>query len=319
MLSQGQHTFAVRAVDGADHADPTPATRTWTVDTVAPDVTITGGPGPGATSGPRVTFTFTVSEGSPECSLDGAPLAPCSSPVAFNAADGNHQFRVQSTDDAGNIGGITRAFAIACTPPQPDGAAGLLHFDDSGQVQTNAVAGGVDAVLGDDATDEATDPTPGAGRFAGGLGFTQNQHVTWPAALGATTAFTVELYVRPDSAAGSRTIFASGDGRLQLRVTGGTQFSVVVTEAGGAASYAATSGNVAAGAWHHVVASLGGSTLRLWVDGARFEAGGVDLGGGISLDMMRVGDGVVGSVDEVRVAQTAATTDDAALAAYCPL
>jgi hypothetical protein len=318
MLAQGQHTFSVRAIDGAAHADPTPATRTWTVDTVAPDVTITAGPAPGATSGPRVGFTFTVSEGSPECSLDGAALAPCTSPVAFNAADGAHQFRIQAVDDAGNVGGLTRSWTVACAPPQPAGASGLLHLDDPGQVQANAVAGGVDAVLGDDATDEAADPTAGAGRFGGGFVFTQNDHISWPAALDGATAFTVELYVRPDAAAGSRTIFATGDGRLQIRVTGGTQISVVVTESGGAASFAASSGAIAAGAWHHVVASLAEPTLRLWVDGARFEAGGVSLGNALSFDLIRIGDGVVGTVDEVRVAQTAATTDDAALGAYCP-
>ncbi len=319
MLSQGQHTFSVRAIDGAAHADPTPATRTWTVDTVAPDVTITAGPAPGAMSGPRVGFTFTVSEGSPECSLDGAPLAPCTSPVSFNAADGAHQFRIQATDDAGNVGGVTRSWTVVCAPPQPAGATGLLHLDDPGQVQANAVAGGVDAVLGDDATDEASDPTAVAGRFGGGFDFTQNDHISWPAALNGATAFTVELYVRPDAAAGSRTIFATGDGRLQIRVTGGTQISVVVVEAGGSASYAATSGAVAAGGWHHVVASLGEPTLRLWVDGTRYESGGVSLGGPVSFDVIRIGDGVVGTIDEVRVGSTATTTDDAALGAFCPL
>ena len=119
------------------------------------------------------------------------------------------------------------------------------------------------------------------------------------------SAFTVELYVRPDAAAGSRTIFATGDGRLQIRVTGGTQISVSVVDSGGAASFTATSSALAAGAWHHVVASLAEPTLRLWVDGARFESGGVSLDGAISFDVMRIGDGVVGTVDEVRVAHDA--------------
>ncbi|HEX4422993.1 MAG TPA: hypothetical protein VH165_33985, partial [Kofleriaceae bacterium] len=37
-LAQGPHTFAVRATDAAGHVDPTPATASWSVDTVAPDV-----------------------------------------------------------------------------------------------------------------------------------------------------------------------------------------------------------------------------------------------------------------------------------------
>ena len=40
-LSQGAHTFEVRAKDLATNVDPTPATRTWTIDTIAPDVAIT--------------------------------------------------------------------------------------------------------------------------------------------------------------------------------------------------------------------------------------------------------------------------------------
>ena len=43
-LAEGAHTFRVRARDAAGNADPTPATRSWTVDTVAPDTTIDSSP-----------------------------------------------------------------------------------------------------------------------------------------------------------------------------------------------------------------------------------------------------------------------------------
>src|SRR6185436_9498574 len=46
-LSEGSHTFKIKATDGAGNTDPTPAQHTWTIDTVAPSST-TSFPGSGA-------------------------------------------------------------------------------------------------------------------------------------------------------------------------------------------------------------------------------------------------------------------------------
>ena len=43
-LGDGQHTFRVRAKDALGNADPSPATRTFSVDSAAPTATITSGP-----------------------------------------------------------------------------------------------------------------------------------------------------------------------------------------------------------------------------------------------------------------------------------
>jgi hypothetical protein len=45
-LPDGDHTFSVRAVDGAGNADPTPATRSFKVDTVAPTASLSCPPAP---------------------------------------------------------------------------------------------------------------------------------------------------------------------------------------------------------------------------------------------------------------------------------
>ena len=77
-LSNGAHTFEVRAIDAFGNVDPSPASRSFTVDTAAPDTTITGGPA-GPTNDSTPTFTFTSSEAGStfECRVDDGGFAPC--------------------------------------------------------------------------------------------------------------------------------------------------------------------------------------------------------------------------------------------------
>jgi Concanavalin A-like lectin/glucanases superfamily len=330
-LAQGPHTFAVRATDAAGHADPSPATRAWTVDTIAPDVAITAGPAMGGTSGPRVVFELTASDGSVACSFDGGGFAACASPVAVNLAAGQHQLAVRAGDAAGNVTTVTRAWTVACAAPDTAGAAGLVHLDEPGQALANAVIGGAPATLGDTLAVEPGEPAALAdGRFGGALAFTatDGDHVTWPLGLAAQPELTIELWARPGAPAGARDVVVSSDGRVALRVTATSpttvRFSIAIGEAGAAgATKLATSATVAAGAWHHVLASLQQPTLWLWVDGARTEIAEVQLASPPALDALRVGGAAAtaydGALDELWIAQTAITGAEAALARYCPL
>ncbi|WP_426754077.1 adventurous gliding motility protein AgmC [Myxococcus sp. Y35] len=121
-LSDGEHTLAVRAVDAAGNEDPTPATRTWTVDATAPDTTIVSGP-PAVTSSTSATFDFSSNE-SPvtyECSLDGAPFAACVDPQVFpSVSEGDHTLRVRAVDGAGNVDPTPAEYAwtVDLTPPE---------------------------------------------------------------------------------------------------------------------------------------------------------------------------------------------------------
>jgi hypothetical protein len=80
-------------------------------DPNAPETTITGGPKNVVKTKKKrakVTFTFASSEpGTFECSLDGAPFTPCSSPSTHKVKAGrrkpkNHTFQVRAIDAAGN-------------------------------------------------------------------------------------------------------------------------------------------------------------------------------------------------------------------------
>ncbi|MBA3398129.1 MAG: LamG domain-containing protein, partial [Deltaproteobacteria bacterium] len=216
---------------------------------------------------------------------------------------------------------------VACAAPDATGAAGLLHLDDNAQTLANGVAGGASATLGADATVEVADPGFVAGRFGSGLTFSPNEgdHVSWPAALGMMPDLTLELWVRPDAIAGTRDLLVSGDGRVALQVTGASpttvQFSFSVTGGNGQVR-TATSAQVTGNAWHHVIASLDEPTLRLWVDGVRVEAA-INLGDAPALDAIRLGGAggtsFSGTLDEIWIAQTAITADEAALTRYCPM
>jgi hypothetical protein len=100
-VTEGSHTFEVQARDSAGNVGS--ASRTWTVDTTAPDTSIAQGPA-AVTRSRSATLTFSSEAGATfECQLDGGALAGCSSPATFNnLGDGNHTFSVQARDVAGN-------------------------------------------------------------------------------------------------------------------------------------------------------------------------------------------------------------------------
>ena len=94
-LADGTYEFGVRAVDRALNPDATPAVRTFTVDTRAPQTTITAGPS-GTITSSSATFSFVADEPGAtfECSFRGAAFTPCSSPMTYTAlADGTYEFR----------------------------------------------------------------------------------------------------------------------------------------------------------------------------------------------------------------------------------
>lgn len=106
-LADGPHTVQARATDLNDNTDPTPASRSFTVDTRAPETTIGSAPKAKLKTKKKrvkVKFKFGADEGASfECALDGADFAPCTSPLAAKVGKGKHTFAVRATDSVGNV------------------------------------------------------------------------------------------------------------------------------------------------------------------------------------------------------------------------
>ncbi len=118
-LPEGPHLFEVRQVDLAGNISAI-ATRTWTVDTIAPNAPAISSAPVGASNSRSASFTFTGEPGADFlCSLDGSGFSSCSSPLRYeNLTEGLHVFEVKQLDAAGNEGpSLERRWTVDTTPP----------------------------------------------------------------------------------------------------------------------------------------------------------------------------------------------------------
>ncbi len=326
MFTQGAHMLDVRARDAAGNLDATPATRTWTVDTVGPTVTITSGPTAGGTTGPYVTFAFTTSEGSLLCSMDGAAYAACTSPRSYSLNDASHTFSVRASDAVGNLTTVSRTWNVDCAG-QTTGPGGLYLFpmnESSGQVVDNILTTVAEGTLGGSSAVEPTDPQRiTAGRFSRALNFIANERDLMFGVnhVGASHDHTIEAWVRPSTSTATNTVVDVGPITVWFTSTAaGVRFNYQITTATGA-SATASSGGMPAAIWYYVVATYTGTTMRLYVNGA--QAGTATLSTTSTFPMDRVelspfGASVQGDIDEVFVGTTAFLATDV-LTRYCPL
>src|SRR6185295_8132152 len=115
-LDDGNHIFKIEAEDNVGNVNPSPASFSWNVDTVAPttiinhamDVnrsTITNGSN---TRSSFVIFEFAGNDTGTginhfECSIDNSNFTSCASPVQSNKlAEGYHSVKIRSQDGVGN-------------------------------------------------------------------------------------------------------------------------------------------------------------------------------------------------------------------------
>lgn len=124
-LSDGAHTFEVRAVDHADNTDPTPASYTWTIDSTAPDTSIDSNP-VNPSNNTSATFDFHGDDGSGvvgltyQCKLDNGSFTSCTSPQTYSSlANGSHTFQVRAMDALSNTDGTPASYTWTVDTADP--------------------------------------------------------------------------------------------------------------------------------------------------------------------------------------------------------
>ncbi|MDP9403480.1 MAG: hyalin [Actinomycetota bacterium] len=173
-LAEGAHSFEVRATDAAGNADPTPAARSFAVDTAPPETTITAGPS-GLTSNDTATFEFTASEAGSSfaCRLDAEAFSPCTSPhTTARLSPGGHSFEVRATDAAGNADPtpaarsfVVQAVTVDCGPETKQLRRGRSHTIRCTVKSGGAAVGGAQVRAEATGANDADGDTPGSPDF----------------------------------------------------------------------------------------------------------------------------------------------------------
>jgi hypothetical protein len=120
-LPDGTYTFSAQATDSVGNLGPA-SSRTWTVDTQAPDTSIDSGP-TGDTNSGSAAFTFSATEPNVtfECMLDTGVWESCASGKSYSSlAEGAHTFYVRGTDPAGNVESSVASRSWNVTSPPAD-------------------------------------------------------------------------------------------------------------------------------------------------------------------------------------------------------
>lgn len=115
-LGNGQHSLGVRAVDEARNVDSTPLNLTVSVDDVAPNTRLVGGP-PKSSRDRTPSFRFATDDSTATftCRMDAGPWRSCKSTwTSPKLKLGKHTLYVRAGDRAGNVDAspATRKFRL---------------------------------------------------------------------------------------------------------------------------------------------------------------------------------------------------------------
>ena len=148
-MSDGPHTFEVRAVDLAGLVDATPDARSFTVDAQGPAITIASGPANNAClAATGVAFAWSATDAvTPPAQiefsyqLDAAPFTPYgpATDASFTTlAEGLHTFTLQARDGSGHVTSVSRTFRVDVSAPVA--AAPTTRVLDSSKIRVQCTA-----------------------------------------------------------------------------------------------------------------------------------------------------------------------------------
>jgi hypothetical protein len=212
-LSEGAHTFDVRATDAAGNTDASPAGYGWTIDTAAPETTITAQPAdPTNSNDPTFSFSSSESGSSFECRIDGGSWSACTSPEAYtDLADGPRTFDVRATDPADNTDPTPASYGWTIDTGAPSSVASfpvnLGSYNTAGW-NAGCSPSGICGTASDDGVGldrvEVSVQRAAGGQYWDGSAFASASE-DWQTAAG-TTAWELELAAASFPADGSYTI-----------------------------------------------------------------------------------------------------------------
>ncbi|MGB1584036.1 MAG: Ig-like domain-containing protein, partial [Solirubrobacterales bacterium] len=157
-IGDGTYDLTAIAEDAAGNNSAASASIELTIDSSAPNTSITDPPGTLTTS-TSATFEFAADEPADrfECSLNGATFTTCTSTMNLTSlADGNYTIQVRAVDLSGNTDSTpaSHSWTVDTTPPagnvvEQTGTGGngvpptfTISSDDPGATQTCAINGG---------------------------------------------------------------------------------------------------------------------------------------------------------------------------------
>jgi large repetitive protein len=131
-LADGPHSFDVKAVADLAGNPGTTSTYSWSID-LPPNTSITSGPPALSNStSPNFGLSSTDPGSTFECSLDGAPFAPCPNPQTYSSvADGAHTFQARAVDPFGSVDPTPSSYSWSIDTVAPNVPVLDLPADDA--------------------------------------------------------------------------------------------------------------------------------------------------------------------------------------------